>query len=409
MTNVTSSTPSSGLKRYVAVLRRPGVGRPAVGTALASLPIGMLGLAVLLLVRQSGSGFADAGIVVGLLGVGTGVGMAAQGRLIDRLGQPRVLLPAASVELVAVAFLVMAVDGGAPTWLTGGLALVTGLSEPQVGGSLRGLWPGLVPAELRDTANALSSVLFAGPVLLGPLVVAVLVAMGGPAVAVLAGGGCCAAGTWLLARSRSARSWRPEAAPGRGLFGALRSPGVRTVTVISAGQGMVTAFLQIPAAAAAAVTGAPGRAPLLYAALSAGSLLGTVGYGAHRWTLSLVRQLIVLLGMVAAAGVVCAATATSLPLLAGGLFVVGLALGPTGVCCYALVEALPGRGTGVEAFTTITAAGVGAFAAGTAAAGFVVERTGPATAFLVAAVVACAAGAALGVRPRSVSAGSTTA
>lgn len=57
----------SGCRRYVRVLRRSGVARPALGTAVASLPIGMLGLAVLLLVRQSGGGFAHAGAVVAAL------------------------------------------------------------------------------------------------------------------------------------------------------------------------------------------------------------------------------------------------------------------------------------------------------------------------------------------------------
>lgn len=328
--------------------------------------------------------------------------MAVQGRLIDRFRQPPVLLPAAALQLAAVAVLVLAIRGQAPTWLTGGVAVAAGLSEPQVGGSLRGLWPGLVRPGLQDTATAVSSVLFVGPVLLGPLVLAGLLAAGSPTVAVVTAAGCFAAGTWVLARSRAARSWRPAAAPSRGLFGALSKPGVRTVTAISAAQGMVTGLLQVPAAAAAAVHGVPGRAPLLYAALSAGSLVGTLGYGARQWTGSVVRRLTVLLGLVAVAAVGCAAAAASLLWLGMAVLVVGLVIGPVGVCCYALVDALAGRGAGVEAFTTITAAGVGAFAAGTAAAGLVVDRTGPTTAFLTAAAVAFSGGLLLRVRRATV-------
>lgn len=69
---LTSSLPSgsSGLRAYLSVLRLSTVRRPAAGAALASLPIGMLGLAVLLLVQRSSPGFAAAGLVVGLLGLG---------------------------------------------------------------------------------------------------------------------------------------------------------------------------------------------------------------------------------------------------------------------------------------------------------------------------------------------------
>lgn len=408
MANTTSMTQMSGLRRYVAVLRAPGVGGPAAGAGLASLPIGMLGLGVLLLMRQFGSGFAEAGLVVGLLGAGTGVGMAVQGRLIDRFGQPRVLLPVASLQLAAIVVLVVAIRGQAPTWANGGLALAAGLCEPQVGSSLRGLWPALVPAELGDTAHAVSSVLFAGPVLLGPLVLAGLLATGSATVAVLAAGGCFAGGAGLLARSRAARSWRPPPAPDRGPLGALSSPGVRIVTAVSAAQGLITGLLQVPAAAAATLQGAPGRAPLLYAALSAGGLLGTVGYGARRWAGSPARRLALLLGLVAVAGVGCAAAAAKLSLLPLGLFAVGLAIGPAGLCCYAVLQALTGREPGVEAFTAVTAAGVGAFAAGTAAAGLVVARAGPATAFLAAAAVAALAALLLAVRRRTVSGPWTT-
>ncbi len=392
-----STAGRSGVRRYAAVFGAPGVGRPAVGSALAALPVGMLSLAVLLLVQQHTPGFTDAAAVVGLLGAGTGVGMAVQGRLIDRFGQPGVLLPAAGVQLAAVLALVAAARGSAPLWVLGGLAVLAGLSEPQVGGGLRGLWPDLVPAELLDTANAVSSVLFIGPVLLGPLVLAGLLVVGDPAVAVLSAAGCFAAGTWVLARSGPARGWRPAGGVGGGLLGVLASPGVRTVAGLSAAQGVITGCLQVPAAAAAAAHGVPGRAPLLYAALSAGGLAGTLGYGARRWVGPLVGRLTVLLGLVAAGGVGCAVAAAAgrVALLAVGLFVVGVVIGPVGVCCYALLEAVTGRRVGVEAVTTVTAAGVAAFAAGTAAAGLVVDRAGPGAGFLTAATVACLAGVLL--------------
>jgi len=356
----------------VVVLRRPGVARPAAGAAVGSLPIGMLGLAVLLLVQQrSPSGFADAGLVVGLLGVGAGVGMTVQGRLIDRFGPARVLVVAAAVQSMALVTLVQVTRVGGPTDLVAVAALLAGAGEPQIGGSLRGLWPNLVPEELRGTAVALSSVLFEAPVLLGPLLLVGLLAVVGPAAAVLVAGACFAVGAWILARSAAARAWKPSPRQARGRLGLAA------------------------------------RAPLLYAALSAGSLLGALGYGALRRTVPAGRALIVLLVAVSVASSGCAAVSVassgcaavpSLGWLAVGLFTGGLLLGPVAVCYLGLVDVLAPAGARVEAFTTVSAAGLAGFAGGTAAAGVIVDRAGPGGGFLTAAVIAAITAGALYVR-----------
>lgn len=198
-------TPSSVLRPYLLLLRRPGVAGPAAGAALASLPIGMAGLAVLLLLRQSNADFTTAGLVVGRMGAGTAAGMVAQGRLIDRFGQPRVLVAAAAAQAAGLTGLVVAVPAGAPVWLLGILAFVGGAGEPQIGASLRALWPGLVPVGQRAAATSLSSLLFEGPVLLGPLLVVGLLAVTGPGLVVLLCLGCFTLGTAV----------RHEAQPGQ--------------------------------------------------------------------------------------------------------------------------------------------------------------------------------------------------
>lgn len=400
---ISTTTRAHGLSRYLVVLRRPGVGRPAVGAAVASLPIGMLGLAVLLLVAQSGSGFTGAGLVVGALGVGTGIGMVVQGRLIDRFGPPRVLLPFAAVQAAAVVALVGAVRSGAPTGAVIACAVVAGGCEPQVGSSLRALWADLVPAADRSAATAVSSLLFEGPVLLGPLLLAGLLRVGDPAVAVLAAAACFAVGTGVLARSPAARRWRPPARRLRSVAGALSSPVVRTIALITAVQGLVTGLVQVTATAAATAHATPGRAPLLYAALSVGSLLGTLAYGTRHRTGPPAHQLGGLLAVAAAAAVGCA-VAPGLGWLACGLFTVGLAVGPVAVCCFTAVDVLAPAGAVVEAFTTVTATGLGGFAAGTAAAGLLVTDAAPGAGFLAAAAIAGLTVVAVVFRRRTLSA-----
>src|SRR4051794_34640221 len=56
-----------------------------------SMPIGMFGLAILLLARDATGSLADAGRIVGAFTLANALGSVAQGRLIDRLGQGPVL------------------------------------------------------------------------------------------------------------------------------------------------------------------------------------------------------------------------------------------------------------------------------------------------------------------------------
>ena len=391
----------SGMDRtfrtYLEVLRRPGAARPAAGTALASLPIGMLGLSVLLLVQRSTGRFAAAGAVVGLLALGTGVGILAQGRLIDRFGPPRVLLPAVALQLPALLALVLAARASAGMWTLGSMALVAGACEPQVGGSLRGLWSVLAPAEQRQAAIALSSTLFEVAVVTGPLLLVAVLAVTGRAGGVLASGACFTAGTLLLTSSAACRSWRPARRPAAGagadLLGALANPGMRTLTWVAAVQGTAVRLVQVASVAIAAQHGALSWAPWCTAALATGSMVGTIAYGSHRWRIVPARRIACLLMLLALVSAMTA-VAPTMPALLAALLVAGLVLGPVLVTCFTLVDHFAPTGTLVGGFTTLTAAGLGATAAGNAAAGWLVERASPPLALLAAAIAALA-GAAL--------------
>ena len=53
-----------GARRYRALLALPGARRPVIASSLGSLPIGLFGLAILLLIEGSTGSFAYAGRVV---------------------------------------------------------------------------------------------------------------------------------------------------------------------------------------------------------------------------------------------------------------------------------------------------------------------------------------------------------
>ena len=378
---------------FLAVLRQPGARRPTAGAVIASLPIGMLGLAVLLLVQRSQGRFASAGLAVGMLGAGTALGMTVQGRLIDRYGQTRVLLTAAGAQLLALVGLVVAGRSGVLTAVLV-CAFLGGACEPQVNASLRALWFALLPRRLLPAAMTLSSVLFEGPVLLGPLLLTAILPVFGPAAAILLCAALFATGTAVLASSRASRVWRGDVRR-NDLAGALASPGVRTALLAAAGHGVIVGVVQVSAAARFT-----GYAGIMYAAMSAGSLSGAVLAGTRlqggrpAWRMAGLT----VLGAVALGAASLAASPVA---FAFSLLALGACLGPAGVLGYGLVGRLAPPGHTVEAFTLVTAAGLSAIAAGATVAGTVADRFGSADALRAGAAGALLLALSLIARRRS--------
>src|SRR5262249_55498473 len=100
--------------RYARVLRTPHV-LPLLAAALvARLPIGIASLAIVLFLRDRTGSYATAGIVSAAFALGSGAGAPVSGRLIDRFGQGRVLVPLALVHTGGLAGLVGLTLANAP-------------------------------------------------------------------------------------------------------------------------------------------------------------------------------------------------------------------------------------------------------------------------------------------------------
>ena len=146
--------------------------------------MGMIGLALLLLVREHGGSYAAAGGVSGAYFIATAVGAPIAGRLVDRRGQARILLRRAVIfpSLLAAVCALALVD--APLALVGACAAAAGALMPPVGSSLRALWPRMfADGELRAAAYALEASLQEITFIVGPLLVALLTAAVSPVLA----------------------------------------------------------------------------------------------------------------------------------------------------------------------------------------------------------------------------------
>ena len=388
------AVPPIGLARYGALFRVPHVRRLVLSGMLARLPAGMIGLALLLLVRENGGSYAAAGAVSGGYFVATAVGAPISGRLVDRRGQARILLSRAVIFpalLVAVCLLALL---DAPLALVGAAAAAAGALMPPVGASLRALWPRMfADAELRAAAYALEASLQEITFIVGPLLVALLTAAASPVLALGAAAAVGGVGTLLIALAEPVRAWRPEEERhASSILGALESRGVLTLIGLSACLGVGFGGTEVGFPAFAEDHGGPELGSIPLSLFAAGSLVGGFAVGA-RVTLPPLR-LLRLSAVLLALGLALPLLGWSLPSMAVLAFLAGLAIAPVVMSAYGLVDAVAVRGTAAEAFSWITTAVFAGFSVGMALGGTLIDAYGTKASFMLA-VAAASVGAVL--------------
>jgi len=387
-------------RRYRVLFAIPGARTPVVLSALGSLPIGMFGLAILLLVRDASGSFAQAGRVVGVFSLANAIGAVAQGRMMDRLGQTRVLRGAALLHLPALVALVASAKAGAPVWALALLALWGGATIPQVPAAMRSLWGMLVlDPERRETAYALVSIVFEVGVVTAPALVAAIVAFSSPSVAVLAAAALGTGAALAFAATGASTRWRGtrhDAGP----LGPLHAIGMRTVFLVLVLFGAAMGIVQVAVPAFALQTGSAATGGVLLAALSAGSLIGGLVYGARTWPGALPRRLCLVL-LALGGGIATLALAGSLPALAALLLLSGLLVAPTASIASTLLDTVAPAGTVTEAFAAMVMGVVAGTAAGNALGGTLVESASYETAVLVGSALAVAGAVVVVARRRT--------
>jgi len=299
------------LERYVALFSERDLRNIFLASVLGRLPIGLTGLAVLLLVQTSTGSFARGGAAAACYVAGLAAVAPAIGRVIDRYGPRRILLacgllfPAALVALVAAARL------GAPL-STIAFAAAAGASFPPITVCMRTYFRQRFGDDaLLAAAYSAESVLIEIVFIVGPMLVALFVAFASPAMAVWFSALCGFAGTFLFLRSPALRAWRIEVHTTASLLGPLADG--RFVRLVMMVLCFATAFglMEIGVTAYATEAGDAALAGVLLGVMSAGSALGGLAYGSRGWHYPLARQF-----------------ATALAAMSAGLAVLALHWGP---------------------------------------------------------------------------------
>ncbi len=370
------------VSKYRSVLAVPGSLALILSALVGRLPLGMSSLAMLLLVRETHHSYAVAGLVVGGYALASAAAAPVQGRLVDHFGRTRVLVPCAFGQALMLVALVLAASADASGVALVPLAALTGAFAPPVPATARALLREVFrdPA-VRDTAYALDSVVQETVWISGPLVVALVVSVSSPEVAVLLVAVVCVVGTLLFVRSPLARrSDRPVHHDQRTSVRSNRALRALLAPVFLLGAGLGATEVGLPSLALHA--GSRPASGLLLAVWSVGSVIGGIWYGARVWSSSLSdRYRMLMLGAVACT--VPLIFARTIPEGAVASLLAGLAIAPVFSCQYALVGRLVDRGTENEAFTWVSAALVSGLAAGSAIGGVVIAAAGVSAPFVV--------------------------
>jgi MFS family permease len=388
------------LQKYRSVLSAPGARRLFVSALAARLPQGMSSLAILLLVRDATRSYAAAGAAVGAFALATAACAPVMGRLVDRSGRGRVLLPLALGQAVVYVALMLVAGAGAGAAPLIVLSALAGALLPPIAPVVRVLLREVYASvSVRETAYALEAVLQELIWITGPLVVALLIALTSPRVAVVTLGAVCLCGTTVFVRSPLVDgAAAPTVEAGR--RSALASPELRALLgpVALSGAGLGAVEVGLPALALHA--GSRPASGVLLALWSVGSMVGGLWYGSRVWRAPLLSRYRMLL-MIA---VVCTAPLIAARSIAAGIvcsILSGVTIAPVFSCQYALVGHAASAGSETEAFTWVSAALVGGLAAGSALGGALVGSAGVSGPFVLAcAATMLAAAMAVGFRAR---------
>jgi len=389
--------PRGFLAPYAEIFAIPRAWRFSVAGIIGRMPMSMYGLGTVLLISAGTGRYGLAGSVSAAGSIG-GAACAPQfGRLTDRIGQHRVLIPVCVTFALSVAGLSAAVTLHAPDWTLFLCGITGGATMPQTGPMARARWSVLLAGSPRlHTAFSLESVADEVCFVLGPAAVTVLATQVHPAAGVGTAALCALLGSLWFASQRSTeppvvagpsgpsgsspRS-SPRSSPGRGRRrlagrrGRLAAPGLIVLVPMYLFLGAMFVGVDLSTVAFATHFGHKSLAGFILGCYALGSGMGGLWYGSRTWHAPASRRLTVTLPLTVA-GVCTFWAMPNLLVLTLVIFLCGMTIAPTLIAGFSLLEstALPGRTTEAMAWLS-TGISVGV-ACGSTAVGFVLDALG---------------------------------
>ena len=406
------------LRPYADIFRIPGAWRFSAAGVIGRMPMAMFGLGTVLLISAATGKYGVAGAVSAAGAVGYAFTSPRIGRLVDARGQRHVLLPLLAVFTAATAALVAAVEAGLPAWAWFVPGAIAGAAMPSLGTMVRARWSALLAGSPRlHTAFSFESVADEICFVVGPAAVTLLATEVFPAAGVGVAVLLCLAGTLWLAAQRRTEPATVRASPrptepatvhaGRRLTGPARrawrarraaaAPGLVVLVPVYLLLGAMFVSIDLSTISFAQHFGHKPLAGIILGTYALGSATGGLWYGSRQWQAPTENRFALTL-VLTALGVATFWAQPNLITLTCGIYLSGLAIAPTLIAGFSLLEAQARPGRRTEAMSWLSSGISVGVAAGASVVGFIVDAHGPRVGYAFAAacgaasVMTCLAG-----------------
>ncbi|MDR0251211.1 MAG: MFS transporter [Burkholderiales bacterium] len=266
--------------RYLKFLQEPDVRAILITSLITRLPIGMSSLAFLMYLSQITGSLAFAGMHVGIYLVAMSIAAPVMGRLIDRFGAQRLLWVTGIVHPLSLWLILLPDTIPLPTTFITAYMIVAGVFCPPLIILTRAVWRYRFEAsDLRQTAFSFDAVLTELNFVVGPMLVAFMLAIASPIWAFLLFLVSATLATPLFLRSPAIRYIKYDGTVKRHWLGPLTEPRLLLVFVITFSVAMAMGALELGYPAFATQYGKPFWAGILIAFASIGSAIGGLIYG----------------------------------------------------------------------------------------------------------------------------------
>jgi MFS family permease len=378
------------IQPYAEFLRLPDVKRMVIAAWLSRLPTGMMGLSMLLFLRDALGSFKLAGTAVGAYFIAMAISAPVQGRIIDRQGPQKLLRvtgvaqPLMLLALFMIAYFKMSFP------LIVGAAILAGIFPAPITTLTRTIWRQRFTDEsARKMAFSVDAVTMELCFTVGPLLVALIITLSNPSVGFLITTTMVFAAFLIFMASPALNYWQQSSAEERHLLGPLTDPQLLLLLVVTFGLATAFGLLEVGYPALATSLSLPALAGVLLAVNSVGSAVGGAVYGVMRINMPLERQFGILLGMMVLP-LLLHAWVSQLLLLGIIAFIAGATIAPSIAAQSILVSRLAPQKYATEAFTWSSTFIVSGIGAGMASGGALAETYNATTPFIIAALVMAA-------------------
>ncbi|BBH22293.1 MFS transporter [Paenibacillus baekrokdamisoli] len=367
---------------YREIFKAPGSKKFSAAGFVARMPISMTGIGLVTMLSQLRGDYWLAGAVAATFALATALLAPQISRLVDRLGQSRVLLPATGISVLSTIALLLCTRFQAPDWTLFLFALFAGCM-PSMPAMVRARWTELYQGSPKlHTAFAFESVVDEICFIIGPVISVSLSVMLFPEAGPLLASIFLLIGVILFTIQKSTEpAVRPFNPDSNGAV--IKIGSMRGLVFTLAAIGTIFGTVDVVSVAFAENQGNTVAASFVLSIYAIGSCLAGLVFGTLRLSTPLHRQF--LWGVVVT-------TVTMLPLffvesitaLSVTVFFAGMSIAPTMIITMGLVEKIVPHSQVTEGMTwAITGLGIGV-ALGSAVAGWVVDGFGAPMGFSVA-------------------------